>query len=74
MLVPHFDVVPHLGDIRYNVRNFYLVVPSLVGVSMDEVFTHGTDDAVILWNKVSEPLVIRVDVSEDDTINSIWYM
>ena len=38
------------------------------------IVTDRTDDTVFLWNKVPEPPVIRVDVPEDDTINSIRYM
>ena len=40
----------------------------------NEKLTHWANDTIFLWNKMSEPPVIRVDVSEDDTVNSIWYM
>ena len=41
---------------------------------MEVKLTNRADDAVVFSNKVSKPPVIRVDVSKDDTINSIRYM
>ena len=37
-------------------------------------FTNRTDNTVFLPDKMSEPPVICVDVSKDDSINSIRYM
>ena len=41
---------------------------------MEVKLANRADDAVVFSHKMSEPPVIRVDVSEDDAVNSIRYM
>ena len=40
----------------------------------DVIVTDGSYEAINIFDQMFDPPVIRVDVSEDDTVNSIRYM